>query len=270
LALSLILLATLTGCEAEPVNPSFAITPDQAHQAIAQMRAHPRPLPRPLVLVGGFWDFNVSPTLFNSYFKGVTSHPQIIEVSLGTCGSFAECRQKIIAAVDSACPDQDTNFTTEVDVVGASMGGLAARFAAAPSPDASHPRRLKIARLFTISSPHSGAKLAEAMPMNNLVRDMQPGSKFVKTLAAEDAQAKYQLIPYVHLEDEVVGDRYAAPPGQNAFWLPNDSMLLPHSAAMVDDRILADIARRLRDESPFTHFPAAPLPEDAGTSGFCF
>jgi hypothetical protein len=67
----------------------------------------------------------------------------------------------------------------------------------------------------------------------------------------------------VHLGDEIVGQQYAALPGQTAYWLPNDSLLLPHPAAMVDDRILADIARQLRGEPGFTRPPPAPLPVDS-------
>jgi pimeloyl-ACP methyl ester carboxylesterase len=243
------------------VNPSFPLVPKQAHQAIEQMRDDPRPLDRPLVVISGFFDPNISPLLFKCFFKGVTRNATIIPVSVGFCGSFAECRRRVIEAVDKACPSSDPVWTSGVDVVGASLGGLVARFAAAPSPDPANPRRLRIARLFSISSPHSGAKLAEAIALTDYHRDIRPGSAFLKTLAVEDAEAAYQIFPYVHLNDEIVGDRYAAPPGKTVYWLPNDSLLPPHAAAMIDERILADIARRLRDEPGFTISPAAPLPD---------
>jgi len=243
------------------VNPSFSLTQPQAHQAIEQMRDDPRQLDRPLVVISGFFDPNISPTLFKCFFKGVTRDATIIPVSVGFCGSFAECRQRVIEAVDKACPSDDPVWTTGVDVVGASLGGLVARFAAAPSPDQAQPRRLRIVRLFSISSPHSGAKLAQSIALTDYHRDFRPGSPFLNTLASEDAGEAYQLVPYVHLNDEIVGDRNAAPPGKTAYWLPNDSILPPHAAAMIDERILADIARRLRDEPAFTKSPAAPLPD---------
>jgi hypothetical protein len=250
------------GC-ASPTNPSFAVTPSEAHQAIQEMRSDPRPLQRPLVIIGGFADFNVSPPLFENFFHGVTRDAKIIPVSIGLCGTFAECRQKVIEAVDRACPSSDRVWTSEVDVVGASLGGLIGRYAAAPSDDANHPKRLRIARLFTISSPLSGAKLANVLAITDFHRALRPGSVFLKSLAKTDSDAAYQLYSYVHLNDEIVGQQYAALPGQTAYWLANDTLLFPHSAAMVDDRILADIARHLRDEPGFTKPPPAPLPGDS-------
>src|ERR1700685_1931270 len=130
LALTLLLLA---GCSATPVIPSFPITKSKAHQPLPERRAHPRPLPRPVLLVGGFLDPEVVPTYQKFFFKSVSSDAKLIPVSVGFCTSFAQCREKVIAAVDAACPNSDPKWTTEVDVVGASLGGLVARYAAAPS-----------------------------------------------------------------------------------------------------------------------------------------
>jgi pimeloyl-ACP methyl ester carboxylesterase len=250
----------LAACASGPVNPSFPVTDKQADQAIAQMRADPRPLPRPVVLVGGFLDPEVVPTYHKMFFKSISSDAILIPVSVGFCNSFGECRDKVISAVDAACPSNDPIWTNEVDVVGVSLGGLVARFAAAPSLDPSRPRRLKIARLFSISSPQSGAKIAETAPATEFDRDLRPGSDFLKDIASADATATYKIYPYVLLRDDVINDAYAAPPGMTAFWLANDSWFPSHPAAMVDDRILADIGRRLRDEPAFSHEPAAPLP----------
>jgi pimeloyl-ACP methyl ester carboxylesterase len=249
------------GC-ASPTNPSFPVTSNQANQAIAQMRANPVALQRPLVIIGGFADFNVSPPLFDNFFKGLTRDSRIIPVSVGLCGNFADCRQTVIDAVQKACPSDDPNWTTEVDVVGASLGGLVGRYAAVPSRDPAHPRRLRVARLFTISSPLSGATLANAIALTQFHRDIKPGSPFLKALAASDAEARYQTYSYVHLGDEIVGQQYAALPGHTPYWLANDSLLLPHPAAMMDSRILADIARHLRNEPTFSRPPPAPLPGD--------
>jgi len=255
----LLLFLLLAGCAATASNPSFPLTSAQAHQAIQQMRDDPHRLSRPVLLIGGFLDPDIAPTIYRSFFASVTIDAKLIPVSIGFCNSFADCRRKVIAAVDAACPSTDPNWTTEVDVVGASLGGLVARFAAAPSPDPAHPRRLRIARLFSISSPHAGSALAESFAITDFHREIRPGSAFLKTLAAEDADARYILYPYVLLNDTIIDDRYAAPPGTTPFWLPNDTILPSHHAAMFDDRILADIARRLRGESPFSRFPPAPL-----------
>jgi len=253
----------LAGCSAAPTNPSFPLTHAQAQRAIERMQTDPRPLPRPLLVIGGFLDPDISPTVYRIFFRGITKRAQIITVSVGFCGSFAECRQKVIAAVDAACFSNDPLWTTQVDVVGVSLGGLVARYAAAPSPNPAHPRRLRIARLFSISSPHSGAELADRIALTDFHRALRPGSEFLTTLAAQDAQADYDLYPYVHLQDRIVGARYAAPPGRTAFWLADRGPLLAHNAAIIDDRIFADIARRLRNQPPFSHFPPSPLPKAA-------
>jgi pimeloyl-ACP methyl ester carboxylesterase len=224
------------------------------------MRDEPKRLPRPLVIVGGFLDPNITTPLGAEFFRSLTRDTSVISVAIGTCESFEDCRGAIIAAVDKACPGSDPQWTTEVDVVGFSLGGLAARYAAAPSRDADHPKRLKIARLFTISSPHTGAVLADQISLTQFHRDMRPGSEFLTYVAQNDARASYELYPYVHLNDEMVGADHAAPPGTNPLWLPNPPFAPAHFSAMMDGRILADIGRRLRGEAPLSHLPAPPLP----------
>jgi hypothetical protein len=259
----LITAFTTIGCAArpQPTNPSFPLGLDQANRALAFMSAHPRSLDRPLLVVGGFWDFGVSPPLYKWHFHRISGDNRIVGVSIAFCGSFHECRQALIEAVDRAFPTDDPDFTTEVDVVGASLGGLAARFAAAPSPDPANPRRLKIARLFSIASPQNGATLAVDFGFTQFHRDMRPGSAFLETLASEDVHATYTLYPYVRLGDGIVGDQYAAPPNQSPLWLPTPPLQSAHAGALTDPRILADIARHLRGEHPFTTAPPAPLPD---------
>jgi hypothetical protein len=43
--------------------------------------------------------------------------------------------------------------------------------------------------------------------------------------------------------------------------VPSQSGWFNHIGAISDARILADIARRLRGEPPFSHLPGSPLPE---------
>src|SRR5881392_3902967 len=117
IAMTLTFPMLFSACAAKPQNPSFPLNFSQASRALAEMRAEPKPLQRPLVIIGGFLDPNVSPPLFKSFFQSVTRDSRIITVSVGLCGSFEECRRKTIEAVDEACPSNDPNFTAEVDVV---------------------------------------------------------------------------------------------------------------------------------------------------------
>src|SRR3954469_25119480 len=167
------------GCAEAPVDSAFSTSPQEAWDAIEQMRSQPKQLRRPLLIVGGFLDPNIATPQAARFFRGLTRDTIVIPVSIGTCGSFEDCRDAIIAAVEKACPNASPQWTTEVDVVGYSLGGLAARYASAPSRTAAQSKRLKIARLFTISSPHTGAVLAQHISLTDFHRDMRPGSDFL-------------------------------------------------------------------------------------------
>jgi hypothetical protein len=260
--LAWVMLAGLlaAGCAARPVNPSFSLTTTRAKQAMREMSAQPVPLQRPVVVVGGYLDPNIAPTYLKSQIRCLTGDQRVIRVAVGFSGSFEECRRLVINAVDEACPTADPLWTAEVDVVGASLGGLVARYAAAPSRDEQHPRRLKIARLFTIASPHSGAALANVATLTGFQAEMRPGSDFIQYLAAHDADADYELYPYARLNDLLVGEQYATPPGHLPLWLPTPPFEMGHGGAWHDARIIADIARRLRGEAPFSTMPRSPLP----------
>src|SRR5689334_11784801 len=84
------------GCAQAPVDAAFSTTPDEAWDAIQQMRSQPKHLRRPLVVVGGF----LLPAPQNvQFFCEVTRDANVIPVAIGSCGSFEECREAIIAAV---------------------------------------------------------------------------------------------------------------------------------------------------------------------------
>jgi hypothetical protein len=177
-------------------------------------------------------------------------------VSFPLAGSFEECRRIVIEEVDRAFPCDEPGVTAEVDVVAVLMGGLVARYAAA-EPTGPGAKRLRIARLFTISSPHRGAELAELPTLHRLQLDMRAGSPFLRAL--DDAPLDYELVPYVVLKDRIVGQTNAAPYGESPHWVSGN--FGAHVGAHRDARILADIARRLRGEEPFATDPPAPLPE---------
>ena len=157
-------------------------------------------------------------------------------------------------------PSDDPTRTVEVDVIGYSMGGLVARYAAVPpDPDADHPRQLVIRRLFTISTPHHGAQLAPlGSPVSSAARKMRHESDFLNRLNDALPDADYDLIPYVRLGDFTVGPAWAAPPGMTPYWVSNRPMQFPHIMSFLDARIRADIVARLRGESaPHRTHPCA-------------
>jgi pimeloyl-ACP methyl ester carboxylesterase len=199
-------------------------------------------------------------------YHALFNDPRIIAVTLAECGSFEECRKKVIYAVDREFPTADPARTTEVDVIGYSMGGIVARYAALGPPStgpgqgpAATARTLRINRLFTISSPNLGAEEARLLPLlHPLQKGLRPGSEFLNRLNA--APLAYSGYAYIRLGDSVIGEANAALPGKGVWWVSTPPLSFPHNRAHADERILADISRRLRGEPPLATEPPSPLP----------
>jgi hypothetical protein len=267
----------------KPENPTFPIKAKDAAALLKEMSTDPRPLDRPLVILAGIGDPGLGPLLLEWRLDDVLQlddaqgNRRVLRVSYAFNSSCEGCRRTVVDAVERAFPCDDPNQTTEVDVIGISLGGTVARYAAMGPPatgapmredDAPHAhKRLRIGRLFTISSPHIGAIQADHTPsFLQIYGELRTGSTFMKKLEAGTSTAGYPIYAYVRLGDKTVGAENAAPKGQNPHWLPNLPWEIAHGQAWTDPRILADITRRLRDESPLAMDPAAPLPELGGAS----
>ena len=255
----------LAGCAKQPVNPSFAVSSRDAKDAIKAMAKDEKPLERPVVVLGGYQDIGIGPASFLPKFReavGAGDDAPVVSVTYFFSGSFDDCRREVIKEVEKKFPSGDgAGETVEVDVIGLSMGGIVARHAALARPGE---KRLNVKRLFTISSPHRGAVRASLPTVHQLHRDLRSGSKFLRELeAAEEAEGgrRYEIIPYVRLGDWIVGPENAAPRDAGAaYWVPNPPFNSAHWGAPLDPRIVADIARRLRGERPFTTTQPAALP----------
>ena len=328
-ALLLALAAAVVAGGCAGPNPSFPLTAQRASAELSAMRSDPKPLPRPVVVVDGYLGFGIGPAAVAGQLRPVARNgDDVITVSLTWCADFEDTRRTIIAAVDKAFPNADPVWTREVDVVGLSMGGLAARYAAADptaspvhSPEgtggsregvaavhlpadsaqpasavtpatatpasatavsttsvsanpaaADHPaagakpvRRLKIARLFTLATPHRGATAAVIPTLLTLQSDMRPGSAFLARLddlrwADERAGHGYPIVAYGRVPDGVVGAANTAPTGQQAIWVPTGFLDEGHLGIPFDRRIVADVARRLRGEPSYAVEPLVPVP----------
>ena len=254
---ALILFATfMMGCDSQPLNPSFPTNPTAARADLGRMESRPRGLKRPLVVVGGFADPGVASWWLKREFETLTGDRRIIAVPLGECASIDQCGQRIVEAVETAFPSGSSKQTCEVDVVGYSLGGVASRYAGAGW---GRGKRLRIARLFAISAPMRGARVAQEFPLFHPIQwDLRPGSLMLTSLNA--SKPDYLIYSYVCLGDTVIGEANAALPGRTPWWVPRASPADAHSGAFFDPRIVADIARRLRDEPAFAQDPPAQLP----------
>lgn len=227
-----------------PVNPSFPIS---RREAIARLSAmQPKPLARPLLVLGGFLDLGVGPFGFARRMRRLVDG-RVVPMTFAHCLSFDQCRRRVTRLAESY---------GEVDVVGQSMGGLIALLSALENGGP----RLPIARLFTVASPLRGATLATLTPINlwPLQRHMRPGAQTYASLAA--APASFPVVSYARLGDHTVGTANASLPGEPLHWVDNPLPEPAHVGSLADVRILLDIALRLRGETPVTIDPATPLP----------
>ncbi|MEX0885398.1 MAG: hypothetical protein WD009_03065 [Phycisphaeraceae bacterium] len=258
----LALVAGAAGCGVRgPVNPSFDLGVAEARQAMDAMAATPTRLERPVVILAGWADPGIASSLLVRRLERVLDDDRIIDVHFVGASSFDEARERVIAAVDAAFTDGDASGTPEVDVVAVSMGGLVARHAAAPAGSgADGTRRLRVRRLFTIATPHQGARAARWVGWCGRVADMRPDATFLQSLPAA-REAGYEIYAYVRLDDAVVGaTRAGVDEATPAWWVANRWLQPAHTLAFADVRILADIARRLRGEPGWTRQPPTEVP----------
>lgn len=268
LLIAMVFLFT-TGCGiTQPFNLSFPIETTEARDALDEMEESPQRLQRPVIVLSGFMGPGWLAQSLSRTLQSTADEGQFETASFLFKSTFDDCRDHVIDVVDKAWPNDNpatnTDETIEVDVIAISMGGVVARYAAMPLVDAQGKtrRRLKIARLFTISSPHRGAKMASLPSFDSKQINMRPGSRFIAELNDAWAAQDYTLFAYVRIGDTVVGQENAAPPGEMPWWVSNKFLEGAHLGAHRDERILADIARRLRGEEPFTRYPPLPFPND--------
>ncbi len=256
------------GCSAdEPLNPSFALVYNDAKAVLHEMQLEPEPLQRPLIVAAGIHDPGlIAPSLVRKLRNITSDDDRILSVSFFGLSllTFDACREHLVDAVEQAFPSDDPANTIEVDVIGYSMGGLVARLAATENASG---KRLRIKRLFTISTPHRGAKLAGLPTLDERTIDMRAGSAFLAGLDSQLQDAEYELLTYTRLGDMIVGAENASAPGASPWWVANPPFSAAHLSASTDPRILADIARRLRNEEPFATNPPAPLPGEEPPTG---
>jgi len=264
IAACLALSIVSVGCTG-PINPSFPLSVADANADLERMRAEPLPVDRPIVVIGGYADPGFATSHIRNRFRDRLLNATIVTVTFGDQRSMDEARRHLLETMQIRLPSDDLRATVEVDVVASSMGGLIARDAAIPREGE---RALRAVRIFTISTPHLGASMANTFDWTELTRELKPGSPFLTALNDPETPRPYTLIPYTRTRDQLVGEANTAPPGEAPWWTPSAPFLSGHLGAFDDPRINADILRRLRGETPFTTEPRAPLPNpDPSHSG---
>ena len=252
-----------------PENPGFRLTIDHAGDELAWMREHPRALPRPVIVLGGYRSHPLMAGDLAARLRGLTGEPagRIIAVSYPDLGDIPSVLRAAYAGIVAAVPEAASG--ADIDIVGISMGGLIGRAladglgaAATPEPGGEAwvaPGKLNVRRLFTLATPHRGATLAELIALEPAAEDMKGGSKFLAELDAALPAAGYELVCYGRPRDTWVGATRTAPPGRDPIWA-SGRLIFTHFTVHQDSRIVADLARRLRGEPGYAE--PSPVPRD--------
>ncbi len=259
----LLLLSSSGGCAFIPgPTASFSTPTAEVRAQCERMKADPVGLSRPLVVLDGWRQFDWSSASLARDLRKLTgaNKADLMPVSFPTHNSLDAMADEIVMRVERTWPSDDPGWTIEVDVVGHSMGGIVARLAALPSEENPNRKRLKIRSLYTISTPHRGARMARYFPIDCAAWEMKPGSKTITRLNETLADARYELVCYTQLHDWTVGAKNTAPPGFEPIWTKG-TFFASHILARKNFRILGDIALRLRGEPPMAA-PSLPPPRN--------
>lgn len=243
-------------------DPNHPLHPASIDREWRRLLDHPVGLRRPLVVFSGWRAPAWAAMNTAERLRRLTGAPRdmVLPVHFTFHNRFDSMLRCAIERVDAAWPTERAHSTVEIDVVGVSMGGLIARAAAAPATARHVGRRLAIANLYTISTPHRGARLARYIAPDAPARDMRPGSPWLARLDEALLCCEYNLVCYTLLNDLWVGATNTAPPGHHPIWFPG-GLFGNHILVTLDRRILIDIARRLRGEEPAA-VPNGPPPHD--------
>lgn len=254
-------LFVLSSCVHLPAtNPAYDVAEPEIEADLDRMREEPVELERPIIVLSGYRSPIVNARDLAESIRELTgaSEEMVISTSYPHDDTIEEPAQRVVDLVDEHFPTDDPRFTTEVDVVAISMGGLVARLAADDPVHRGKPdgRRLNIARLYTLATPHRGARMARHIRIDEASRDMRPGSDFITELNERADHERYTVVAYAALHDRMVGATNTAPPGQEPIWVPG-RLTLSHFLLVYERRILADLARRIRNEEPLAE-PSTP------------
>jgi len=236
-----------------PENPAF----DCAHEALAEkaraLAAHHKPLARPVLVFSGYR----VPGIFGGQLatslarltSGNTSDFRMFAYPFD--GDIEPLVNRLAKKVGKEFgTDASGDTTIPFDVVGISMGGIVGRLAAARARQrpAGVPR-INIRNLFTIATPHRGARLALKIHVDRAATDMQPNSPFLAKLDEYAKSDDYTLLPYATLNDITVGAGNCSPHGSHPIWI-RGTRRFAHTTVTMHPAIALDIALRLRGEQP--------------------
>lgn len=162
-----------------------------------------------------------------------------------------------IARLVGSIARREFPHASSFDVIGISMGGLIARMLHSPAEATrTGTPPLVIDRLFTLATPHRGARLAERIRPDRAATDMRAGSARLQRLDQSPLPAVLRC--YTILNDITVGAPNTAPHGTTPIWVPG-TPFFSHSLISEHPLIVLDLALNLAGLTPL--LTPAPLPK---------
>jgi len=262
-------LVALASCvHLDHPNPAYPATKSEVKAAIEVMEEIPSGLDRPVVVLSGWRSPSMTGGQLAERIRAMTGaeEDQVLSISYMWGDDIPEIADTVARKVADALGSEIDEasgqlWTAEVDVVAISMGGLVARTAWADSDEVGRTQdvRLNINTLYTLGTPHRGARLARWIRLDDASAQMEPGSSFLAALDDATLGERHDLtiVPYATLRDSWVGAGNSAPTGQDPIWVPG-RLMLSHHLISLDKRIQADLGRRLRGEPPLGEASAPP------------
>ncbi len=207
-----------------------AVPLDEARRLLRAWAGDPRPLPRPVVIVTGWlipawWVNSVHRWLERCSTNG---HVVVMRVPCAVELPLPLMAERLIERAGGG----------PVDVVGISLGGVLAREAARTNRS----RRLDVRRMFTIASPHRGARLVARFVPHHQARAVAPGSRYLDELNADASSQSFPITTFRLRGDHLINRASAHAVGtMHADWEPLTRLLPAHSIVAHDPRVLAMI-----------------------------
>lgn len=254
LLLLLVFVAALSGCATLTPGGGSARIPDvkESVDDIARMRRDPRPIDGSVLVFSGWADPGFLNGKLVRRIQRVTLDTEVTGRQFATAWTMDDCVRKAMDAIERVRPASHvpSEGPFEVSIVAHSMGGLVARNLARHLDRMDDPPA-RIRRIFTIGTPHRGARLASLPTLDPKVVAMRADSDFLAELDRELAEGRCpEIVAYTRTEDIIVGELNTAPRGGTVRIVPRPLLGFGHIQAASDPRILADIMRILRAEPP--------------------
>ena len=244
------------GLDAPAIERPTLVTTALAKAELAAMRAEPGALQRPVIVIDGFLDPGFGSAALARDIRQATGDGRVATISAYAPPTLTHYAERVLDLAEREFPGEP------VDLVGISMGGLAAIEAAADGRGG----RVEVRRVFTLASPLRGAAKANLPAVFPVMRQMRPGSAYLAGLPSrvESFEAGGgTLVSYGGVSDRTVRIDEAVPPSGELIWLPADgSARWGHTGVIRDPRLTADLINRLRGAGPLMRPRPLPGPGD--------